>query len=324
MARTTPLIRVREGALEKKTNNAMFEWLQARWLTEARKAVDGRSHELRATRTTGAAVFNDLVGPESSHRRPWCSLKCLFDQVTGGRPRLPLRRLAGVRERFKKRIDNGSSRRLSQTSTQPRPSRFLQLPPELRNAVYELVFDFQPSHVDLLEAKPPSKAFLQACRQTYAEAKGFYNILFRRYWSETEFSIHAHNHNWRDVKYEVDFTKQDLDHVRYLRCFITIETILRKAPQFGNAHMRLRMQQSRSEDLMIQMVRMPTPNSWDVVRIGGGPRLQVRVPWHHSFAMGFHHASVIIYGVPDRAGRQDHTEELQIVAGVVLVMQRHT
>ncbi|KAK4890141.1 hypothetical protein LTR27_011133 [Elasticomyces elasticus] len=324
MARTTPLSRVREGALEKKTNIAIFDWLQARWLMNARKALDERSPEILALRTTGDVVFKDPVDLDCSLGRPWCSLKCLFDQVTGGRPRLPLRRLAGVRERFKKRIDKSSSRQPSQTSTQPPPPRFLQLPPELRNAVYELVFDFQPSHVDLLEASPPSKAFLQACHQTYAEAKVFYNIQFRRYWSETDFAIHAHNHNWRDKKYEVDFTKQDLDHVRHLRCFITIETMLRKAPQFGTPHLRLQMQQMRSEDSIIQMVRVPTHNSWDVVRIIAGARLQIPMRWHHSFAMGYHHASVIVYGVSNRAGRRDHTEELQIVAGVVLVMQRHT
>ncbi|KAK5678662.1 hypothetical protein LTS10_009106 [Elasticomyces elasticus] len=324
MARSTPLGRVRESTLEKKTNIAMFEWLQGRWLTEAKRTVHENFSKSAASKPTDSAPFTLLAEHDYSPVITSRSAKYLAKRTGAGRPRLPLRRLAGVRDRLKKRIDNGSSRQSSQIPTQPPASRFLQLPPELRNAVYELVFDFQSSDVDLLEASPPSKAFLLACHQTYAEAKGFYNIQFRRYWSETDFSIHAHHHNWRDKKYEVDFTKQDLDHVRHLRCLITIETMLRKAPQFGTSQMRLRMQQNGSEDLIVQTVRMPTHNFWDVVQIGTGARLHTRMPWHHSFAMGYNHASTIVYGVPNWAGRRDHTEELQIVAGVVLVMQRHT
>jgi hypothetical protein len=68
-----------------------------------------------------------------------------------------------------------------------------KLPGELRNHIYELVFEhddepvniedaFSPFSNVLMEAAPPSSALIHTCRKLHLESKGFHEVSYRNYW----------------------------------------------------------------------------------------------------------------------------------------------
>jgi hypothetical protein len=72
-------------------------------------------------------------------------------------------------------------------------SFFFKLPGELRNRIYELVFEhdnepvnivdaFYPSLKVLSNAAPPSSALMRACRRLCSECMGFHAVAYRDYW----------------------------------------------------------------------------------------------------------------------------------------------
>jgi hypothetical protein len=68
----------------------------------------------------------------------------------------------------------------------------LTIPGELRNRIYEFVYDTPPAtdeKVNLLETNPPSRALLQTCGQIYNEAKIFQKEAYRHYWVTSKFFI---------------------------------------------------------------------------------------------------------------------------------------
>ena len=68
--------------------------------------------------------------------------------------------------------------------------RLLSLAPELRNSIYELVFDeSSDSPVDLRKTKPPSKALLLTCRAIHAQTTLVYRLAYRQYWSTNSFEL---------------------------------------------------------------------------------------------------------------------------------------
>ncbi|KAK5737838.1 hypothetical protein LTR17_006486 [Elasticomyces elasticus] len=74
--------------------------------------------------------------------------------------------------------------------TTPTPaSRLLALPPEIRNAIWELSFSGTDREVDLLTCHAPSLDLLLACHQIYEEAKGFWPSKRGEYFSTTNFTI---------------------------------------------------------------------------------------------------------------------------------------
>ena len=69
----------------------------------------------------------------------------------------------------------------------------LDLPPEIRNAIYDLVFLPNIAEpVELLEATPPSKALALTCRQMHEEAKLLYREAYQKFWEEAEFVLILH------------------------------------------------------------------------------------------------------------------------------------
>ena len=76
---------------------------------------------------------------------------------------------------------------MAQTSACP---FFDKLPAELRLQIYNLALGVEgPQEVNLLEAKPPSKAILLTCKKVHAEARAAHNKVYRKYWKETKFVI---------------------------------------------------------------------------------------------------------------------------------------
>ncbi|KAK4895296.1 hypothetical protein LTR27_006639 [Elasticomyces elasticus] len=109
------------------------------------------------------------------------------------------------------------------------PSTFLTIPPEIRNDIYELVFNQiwtagtnyaeTGDTVDLMKAVPPSKAPILACRQMFNEAKGLYKTAYRGYWSEVHFTIIPEQQH----ECVAHFRENDLHKIRHLKLHITFQ-----------------------------------------------------------------------------------------------------
>lgn len=82
-------------------------------------------------------------------------------------------------------------------------AHILTLPPEIRNRIYDLAFANPTTSVNLLEAAPPSKNLVVACRQIHAESKHMYRAAYRAYWSDTHFTLIGNKNNLPAFRSEV-------------------------------------------------------------------------------------------------------------------------
>ncbi|KAK3629269.1 hypothetical protein LTR56_018156 [Elasticomyces elasticus] len=68
--------------------------------------------------------------------------------------------------------------------------KLFALPPELRNAIYELAFTVHMEEpIELLSAIPPSNSFILTCRQIRDEAAGIYREACRSFWTTGHFVL---------------------------------------------------------------------------------------------------------------------------------------
>ncbi|KAK1059684.1 hypothetical protein LTR74_012415 [Friedmanniomyces endolithicus] len=93
------------------------------------------------------------------------------------------------------------------------PTPFFTIPPELRNHIHGMVFEFPAGEINLLEADPPSKSILLACRQIHDEATGLYKSAYRSYWTTSHFELHCRS---KSLNHTVACSKQDLRAVEHL------------------------------------------------------------------------------------------------------------
>jgi hypothetical protein len=67
-------------------------------------------------------------------------------------------------------------------------SPIFKLPPELRNRIYEMVYEqgLDPEGVNADEAltRKPSSALMRSCQTAHAESQGLFNAAFQRFWRE--------------------------------------------------------------------------------------------------------------------------------------------
>ncbi|GAB1731498.1 hypothetical protein NU195Hw_g1500t1 [Hortaea werneckii] len=72
-----------------------------------------------------------------------------------------------------------------------KPCGLLELPPELRNNIYELCFESvgDSKRANFNAPTPPEFAILQTCHQIHDEAIQIYQVADREYWSNTRFWI---------------------------------------------------------------------------------------------------------------------------------------
>ncbi|KAI7278386.1 hypothetical protein KC345_g6003 [Hortaea werneckii] len=72
-----------------------------------------------------------------------------------------------------------------------KPCGLLELPPELRNNIYELCFEpvDDGGRTSFTATTPPEFAILQTCRQIHEEAVQIYRVAEREYWSTTHFWV---------------------------------------------------------------------------------------------------------------------------------------
>lgn len=113
----------------------------------------------------------------------------------------------------------------SQLSSPSRQPCHLQekLPAELRNEIYELLFNTSCSEtsldndaetVDLFHATPPSKALTLTCRQFQAEARDMYRMAYRSYWKSTSFTVNVDTMTHESI---AKLRKEDLQHITKLK-----------------------------------------------------------------------------------------------------------
>lgn len=96
---------------------------------------------------------------------------------------------------------------------------FFKLPAELRNVIYDLVFDtHKQSELPLEHAEScaPSKLPLTACRRVYSEAKGIFDTSIRGYWSQTTFTIEILESKKRITATELSVAAIQL-HIRHIQ-----------------------------------------------------------------------------------------------------------
>jgi len=137
------------------------------------------------------------------------------------------------------------------------PCRLLDLPAELRNRIYELAFSTE-TETNLLEAVPPPKHLLLACRQIYQEAVGLHKIAFRSYWADTRYVL---NHaNLSDTAfYPVHFT--DEDPVRVSRLVVYTSTHRMHDAKFFRITLLERLRYGQDNEAF-QLERVPGFLTW--------------------------------------------------------------
>jgi len=97
--------------------------------------------------------------------------------------------------------------------------RLLLLAPELRNSIYELVFDeSSDSPVDLRHTNPPSRALLLTCRAIHAETSLVYRHAYRQYWSTNDFELTLCRYRSEAVLMSINkLAERDCDRMTYVK-----------------------------------------------------------------------------------------------------------
>ncbi|KAK5121165.1 hypothetical protein LTR85_005649 [Meristemomyces frigidus] len=127
---------------------------------------------------------------------------------------------------------------MASTPSSTRSCRFLKLPPELRNRIYELAFTTEAeegTNINLLDAAGPTKALLLTCRQIHSEAVGFHKQAYRRYWTTSKFTLSTLNFSPRAelVSALNKLSHVDVEQIKHL--LVTIENKRRDAAPSSSA-----------------------------------------------------------------------------------------
>lgn len=116
---------------------------------------------------------------------------------------------------------------MSTTSPQltSEPCHLKRLPAELRNNIYESVFDFPENGMKTLYANAPfSKSLILTCREIHDEAAGIYKSTYRKYWSTSHFTIQGRNPR-KALKLVPTLSVRDVWHIKKI-------TITNSTPSF--------------------------------------------------------------------------------------------
>lgn len=118
-----------------------------------------------------------------------------------------------------------------------RSCRLLTITPELRNHIYKYVFDINITDIpiDIFAASPPPKAIIQSCRQLHNEAAGLYYPAYRRYWTETTFTIHPCSPSCTSPS----LREQDLERVTRIQLTCTRESLSRGGGRSQESNLRV-------------------------------------------------------------------------------------
>ncbi|KAK5744201.1 hypothetical protein LTR17_002231 [Elasticomyces elasticus] len=103
----------------------------------------------------------------------------------------------------------------------PPSSSLLTLPPEVRNAIWELSFSGTNRTVDLFESRAPAADLLLACHQICEEAKGFWPGKRGEYFSTTSFTITSPPY----VLLSVSFSDHDITAIRHIKLLVRVRDI---------------------------------------------------------------------------------------------------
>ncbi|KAK5744155.1 hypothetical protein LTR17_002185 [Elasticomyces elasticus] len=126
-------------------------------------------------------------------------------------------------------IDIGQGMKTTQSDNQNSP--FLELPPELRNNIYELAFATTAGPVNLFDASPPNKALLVVSIQIRNEAASLFKW---RYWRTTTFQCTSSSYSKAmGTSRPLPFREEDLQWIRDMYFFCTTTQLARFQPDFS-------------------------------------------------------------------------------------------
>ncbi|KAK3617668.1 hypothetical protein LTR56_025135 [Elasticomyces elasticus] len=122
-----------------------------------------------------------------------------------------------------------SGHKTTQSDSQTSP--LLELPPELRNNIYELAFATTAGPVNLFDASPPNKALLVVCTQIRNEAASLFKW---GYWRTTTFHCTSSSYSKAmGTARRLPFREEDLQWIRDMYFFCTTTELERFQPDFS-------------------------------------------------------------------------------------------
>ncbi|KAI6839177.1 hypothetical protein KC340_g4275 [Hortaea werneckii] len=128
-------------------------------------------------------------------------------------------------------IGDQTNHPIATAESSQKPCGLLELPPELRNNIYELFFKSvdDGKHTSFNAPTPPGFAILQTCRQIHDEAIQIYHAADREYWPNTHFWIEGKTN--KQAQAGVEAMRSEKLHLIYK---ITIGFPSKKSP--GGMH----------------------------------------------------------------------------------------
>ncbi|KAK3623548.1 hypothetical protein LTR56_021511 [Elasticomyces elasticus] len=148
--------------------------------------------------------------------------------------------------------------------TTPAPaSRLLALPPEIRNAIWELSFSGTDRMVDLFESHAPSSDLLLACLQIYEEAKGFWPGKRGEYFSTTNFTITSPT---SVLQVPASLSARDITAIRHIKVSVRLRDIRMVGSPRSTAKVYRMLDCALSSepdcDHVLACVRLPGSSDW--------------------------------------------------------------
>ncbi|KAK4950918.1 hypothetical protein LTR10_010911 [Elasticomyces elasticus] len=120
---------------------------------------------------------------------------------------------------------------LETTQSDNHNSPLLELPPELRNNIYELVFETRSGPVNLFDASPPNKALLVVCTQIRNEAASLFKW---GHWRTTTFHCTSSSYSKAmGTARRLPFREEDPQWIRDIYSFCTTTELERLQPDFS-------------------------------------------------------------------------------------------
>ncbi|KAK5678581.1 hypothetical protein LTS10_009025 [Elasticomyces elasticus] len=116
------------------------------------------------------------------------------------------------------------------TQSDDHSSQLLELPPELRNNIYEFVFETRSGPVNLFDASLPNKVLLVVCTQIRNEAASLFKW---GYWRTTTFHCTSSSYSKSmGTARRLPFCEEDLQWIRDMYFFCTTTQLERFQPEF--------------------------------------------------------------------------------------------
>ncbi|KAK3115153.1 hypothetical protein LTR53_005795 [Teratosphaeriaceae sp. CCFEE 6253] len=221
------------------------------------------------------------------------------------------------------------------TGAQPQQrAKILDLPVELRLEIYESALaTSQRGPIELYKAAAPTNALLLVCRQMADEVRGLYRTAYRCYWLETPFNIAMGNDLAASDPIVVEFSIEDLAHIRHLQLSVRADTLVafHQHNTWASTYSNLRrLAQAYDADDVLDLKRCPRV-AWLCLEVNGDPEDVVTSRpssglisvTHDTCWLSFDGEASMAHWVAGAAFQPITVEELRALAGIDVVMKEH-